>query len=489
MSSAKPIIHDQLGVMMPHFEPSTGLESYCTLDQFIQQHIKAATGDPSPQILVLQSEVDRLRAERNQAVKDRHTLHGQYKELVRTHNDNVARMRTLDITVAAAKKEFETNLQTIVDLRAGYKVEQDRANEARIKSEGVAAELAKVIGELNDIKTIKTHPGVLYTKLQAERDAKEESIKRLEKRVAEAEGVAKVERDLRHMAETTAAQKARESEGLQQAVNRLSIRVSELEKECDLHKNLKYDLAVARSDLKNANTEVTRLREAQSGIMARSDELRTKNDGLTERVAELEAEALLPMPSTVVAHPIATGDAAPLVDMPLQITLLTRELEKTRDDLKQAQADNTELESKITDLETEAARSKVEWVVRRTQIQDSQKAEALAKSKVEESRTKNEQLLDQIRELKELISKYEAQIELPLPSQIATPTAEHQHSVVVCDLQLEVATYKSELEEVRAELKQALSDRGGQVPMVWDGFGSGRARTRGRRTERSGRYC
>jgi hypothetical protein len=146
--------------MMPHFEPSTGLESYCTLDQFIQQHIKAATGDPSPQILVLQSEVDRLRAERNQAVKDRHTLHGQYKELVRTHNDNVARMRTLDTTVAAAKKEFEANLQTIVELRAGYKVEQDRANEARMKSEGDAAKLAKVMGELNDIKTIKTHPGV-----------------------------------------------------------------------------------------------------------------------------------------------------------------------------------------------------------------------------------------------------------------------------------------------------------------------------------------
>jgi chromosome segregation ATPase len=443
---------------MPHFEPTTGLESYCTLDQYIQQHIKAATGDPSPQILVLQSEVDRLRAERNQAVKDRHTLHGQYKELVRTHNDNVARMRTLDTTVAAAKKEFETNLQTIVDLRAGYKVEQDRANEARMKSEGDAAKLAKVMGELNDIKTIKTHPGVMLATLQAERHSRDESINKLEKKVAEAEGVAKVERDLRHMAETTAAQKARESEGLQQAVNRLSIRVSELEKECDLHKNLKYDLAVARSDLKNANTEVTRLREAQSGIMARSDEMKTKNDGLTERVAELEAEALLPMPSTVVAHPIATGDATPLVDMPLQITLLTRELEKTRDDLKQAQADNTQLESKITDLETEAARSKVEWVVRRTQIQDSEKAEALAKNKVEESRNKNQQSLDQIRELKELISKYEAQIELPLPSQIATPTAEHQHPVIVCDLQLEVATYKSELEEVRAELKQAQAD-------------------------------
>jgi hypothetical protein len=54
--------------------------------------------------------------------------------------------------------------------------------------------------------------------------------------------------------------------------------------------------------------------------------------------------------------------------------------------------------------------------------------------------------------LKELISKYEAQIELPLPSQIATPAVEQQH------LQLEVATYKRELDQVRAELKQALAD-------------------------------
>jgi chromosome segregation ATPase len=457
-STAKPFIHDQLGVMMPHFEPSTGLESFCTLDRYIQQHVKAATGDFSPQVLVLQTTVDRLREARNQAVRDRHTLQGQYTELARTHNDNVARMRTLDTTIENLKNEFASNLKTIEELRAGYKVEQDRVNKARTDRDRDAVKLARVTAELNDIKIATNHPGILFTKLQAERDAKEESIKKLEKRVAKAEEATKVAKDLRHMAEDTAAQKARESEGLQQAVNRLSIRVTELEKECNLHKNLKYDLAVARSDLKNANTEVTRLREAQSGIIARSDEMRTKNDGLTERVAELEAEALLPMPSTVIAHPIATGDATPLVDMPLQVTLLTRELEKTRDDLKQAHADNAELKSKIIDLETEAARFKVGLAVCRTQLQDSQEAEALTEKELRESKTRNERLSDQVRELKELISKYEAQIELPLPTQIATPGVDHQHSVIVCDLQLEIATYKRDLEGVRAELKQALVD-------------------------------
>jgi chromosome segregation ATPase len=437
---------------MPHFEPSTGLESFCTLDRYIQQHVKAATGDPSPQVLVLQTTVDRLRAERNQAVRDRHTLQGQYTELARTHNDDVAQMRTLDTTIENLKNEFASNLKTIEELRAGYKVEQDRVNKARTDRDRDAVKLARVTAELNDIKTATNHPGILFTKLQAERDAKEESNKKLEKRVAKAEEATKVAKDLRHMAENTAAQKARESEGFQQANNRLSIRVTELEKECNLHKNLKYDLAVARSDLKNANTEVSRLREAQSGIMARSDEMRTKNDGLTERVAELEAEALLPMPSTLPIQSAATGNGTPLVDLPLQITLLRNALEQTRADLEQAHADNAQLRSKVTDLETEATRSKVEWVVRRTQIQDSQKAEALAKNKVEESRTKNEQLLDQIKDLKELISKYEAQIELPLPSQIATPAVEQQH------LQLEVATYKRELDQVRAELKQALAD-------------------------------
>jgi hypothetical protein len=192
--------------------------------------------------------------------------------------------------------------------------------------------------------------------------------------------------------------------------------------------------------------------------MARSDKMRTKNDGLTERVAELEAEALLPMPSTLPIRSVATGNGTPLVDLPLQITILKQELEKTRVNLKQAHADNTQLKSQITDLETEAARSKVEWVVRRTQIQDSQKAQDRAEKELGETRTRNELLSDQIRELKELISKYEAQIELPLPSQIATPTAEHQHPVIVCDLQLEVATYKSELEGAHAELKQAQTD-------------------------------
>jgi len=239
-----------------------------------------------------------------------------------------------------------------------------------------------------------------------------------------------VERDLRQLAENTAAQKTRESEGLQQVINRLSTRVSELEKECDLHKTLKNDLAVAKS-------EVARLREAQSGIMARSDEMRTKNDGLTERVAELEAEALLPMPSTLPVHSVGTGNATPLVDLPLQITLLQRELEKTRADLKQSQADNDQLKSKNTDSETQAKQFQTE---------------------VRESRTRSEQLVDQVRDLKELISWYEAQIELPLPPQIATPTVKHQDSIIVCDLRLEIAKYKSDLEEVRAELKQALAD-------------------------------
>jgi hypothetical protein len=465
-SSAKPFIHDQLGVMMPHFEPSTGLESFCTLDRYIQQYIKAATGNPSPEVLVLQSTVDRLREARNQAVRDRHTLHGQYNELVRTHNDNVARMRTLDTTVANAKKDFEANLQTIVDLRAGYKVEQDRANEARMKSEGDAAKLAAVTAELHDIKTVTNHPGILFTKLQAERDAKEESIKKLEKRVAKAEEAAVVERNLRYLAEITAAQKARELEASQPTIGRLSIRVSELEKECAEQKTLKYDPAVARSDLKNANTEVTRLREAQSGIMARSDDMRTKNDGLTERVAELEAEALLPMPSTLLVHPGATANttsvdqSTPLVDLPLQIqiTLLKCALEQTRVDLKQAQADNVQLKSQITDLGTGAARSKVGLAVCRTQLKDSKDEQVLTEKELEESKTRNERFIDQIGDLKEMISKYEAQIELPLPSQTATPTVNHQHSVVVCDLQLEIATYKSELEKVRAELKQSLSD-------------------------------
>jgi len=484
---------------MPHFEPSTGLESFCTLDRYIQQHVKAATGDPSPEILVLQSTVDRLRENRNQAVRDRHTLHGQYTELVRTHNDNVARMRTLDTTVADAKKEFEANMEIIAGLRHGFKVEQDRANQARTERDRDAIKLAKVTAELNDIKTVTNHPGVLYTKLQAEVDVKSESIKKLEKRVAEAEGAAKVERDSRHLAETRAAQKARESEGLYQAINRLSLRVSELEKECAQHKTLKYDLAVAKSALKNANTEVTRLREAQSGIMARSDDMRTKNDGLTERVAELEAEALLPMPSSLLVHPVAptntisVDQSTPLVDSPLQITRLKRAL-------KQAQVDNAELEAKVTNLETEAARSKIQWMVRRIQIKDSQKAQAQAESQIKDSqktqaqaesqikdsqeaqaqaesqikdsqeaqaqaerelgdsRNRNQQLLDQISELKEMISKYEAQIELPLPSQIGIPTIEQQHSVVVCDLRLEVAIYQGELEEVRAQLRQALSD-------------------------------
>jgi chromosome segregation ATPase len=449
---------------MPHFEPSTGLESFCTLDRYIQQHIKAATGNPSPEVLVLQSTVDRLREARNQAVRDRHTLHGQYNELVRTHNDNVARMRTLDTIVANAKKEFENNLQTIVELRAGYKVEQDRAGEARKKSERDAVELARVTAELHDIKTVTNHPGILFTKLQAERDAKEESIKKLEKRVAKAEEAAVVERNLRYLAETTAAQKARELEASQPTIGRLSTRVSELEKECAEQKTLKYDLAVARSDLKNANTEVNRLREAQSGIMARSDDMRTKNDGLTERVAELEAEALLPMPSTLLVHPGATANttsvdqSTPLVDLPLQITLLKCALEQTRVDLKQAQADNVQLKSQITDLGTGAARSKVGLAVCRTQLKDSKDEQVLTEKELEESKTRNERFIDQIGDLKEMISKYEAQIELPLPSQTATPTVNHQHSVVVCDLQLEIATYKSELEKVRAELKQSLSD-------------------------------
>jgi hypothetical protein len=116
------------------------------------------------------------------------------------------------------------------------------------------------------------------------------------------------------------------------------------------------------------------------------------------------------------------------------------------------------LKSQITDLETEAARFKVGLAVCRTQLQDSQDAQVLAENEGKDWRTRNEQLLDQIRELKGMISKYEAQIELPLPSQIAIPGVEQQHSVIVCDLQLEVATYKSELEEIRAELKQALSD-------------------------------
>jgi len=438
-SSAEPFIHDRLGVMMPHFEPTTGLESFCTLDQFIQQHVKAATGDPSPEVLVLQTTVDRLREARDQAVRDRHTLHGQHTDLIRAHNENIVRTQTLDTTIVAGKKEFEANMETIAGLRNGFKVEQDRANEARMKSEGDAAKLAQVMAELNDITTVSNHPGVLYTKLQAEVDVKSGSIKKLEKSVAEAEGVAKVERDLRQLAENTAAQKTRASEGLQQVINRLSTRVSELEKECDLHKTLKYDLAVAKSHLKNANTEVTRLREAQSGIMARSDEMRTKNDGLTERVTELEAEALLPMPSTLPVHSVGTGNATPLVDLPVQITLLQRELEKTRAELKQYQADNDQLESKITDLETQVTQSQTE---------------------VRESRTRNERLVDQVRDLKELISKYEAQIELPLPSQLATPTLTvgQQHSVIVCDLRLEVAKYKSDLEEVRAQLKQSQAD-------------------------------
>ena len=403
--------------MIPHFEPTTGLESFCTLDKFIQQHIKAASGDPSPKEAFLQSEVDRLRDELNRVMVDRHTLHGQYTDLVRSHN------------------------------------------EARMKSEKDAAELAKVTAELNDSKTIKTLPGAIAT-LQAERHGKDELIKRLQKRVVEAEAAAKVERDLRQLAENTAAQKTRASEGLQQTMNRLSIRVSALEKECDVHKNLKYDLAVAKSHLKTANLEATRLREAQSGIMARSDEMRTKNDGLTERVAELEAEALLPMPSNLAGLPVATDKATPLIDVPLPVTLLRNALEQTRSDLKQAHADNAELKSKNAVLETEAARFKVELVVRRTQLQDSQKAQALAENEVTELRTKNQKLLDQIRDLKELVSKYEAQIELPLPSQLGTPnpTVEHQHSVIGCDLRLEIAKYKSELGEVRAELKQALAD-------------------------------
>ena len=415
---AKPIIHDQLGVMIPHFEPSTGLESFCTLDQYVQQHIKAATVDHSREVLALQSTIDRLRAERNKAMKDGHTLHGQYTELLRTHNDSATRIRSLETTI-------KTN----------------------------------------------NHPEELFAKFQAEVHAKEESIKRLEKRVAKAEEAAKVARDLRRSAEDAEAQKARDTEALQTNNNRLSTKISELENECAQQKTLKYDLAVARSHLKTANTEVTRLREAHSGIVARSDELRRRNEALMERIAEMDAEALLPMPSALPGLSVTTGNATPLLDLSHQITILQSALEQSGADLKHTRAENAQLKSKNADLEIEAKRSQLEWLVRRTQIQDSRNAQALADTQAGESRTRNEQLLDQIKGLKDLISKYEAQIVLPLPDQLATPPAgEHQHSAIFRDLQLEVASYRSRLQLSRAELKQALADLD-EARFPWYGIG------------------
>lgn len=404
--------------MIPHFEPSTGLESFCTLDKYIQQHIKAATGDTSQELTTLQSTVDRLRAERNKAMNDGHTLHGQYTELLRTHNNSAARMRTLETTM-------KTN----------------------------------------------NHPEELFAKFQAEGLAKDDSIKRLEKRVAKAEEAAKVARDLRRSAEDAEAQKARDTEALQTNNNRLSAKISELENGCAQQKILKYDLSVARSHLKTANTDVTRLREAQSGIMARSDELRRKNETLTERIAELDAEALLPMPSALPGLSVTTGNATPLVDLSHQITILQSALEQSRADLKHTQAENAELKSKNADLETEAKRSQLEWLVRREQIQDSKNAQALADTQAGESRTRNEQLLDQIKGLKDLTSKYEAQIVLPLPHQLVTPPAgEQQHSAILRDLQLEIATYKSELEESHTNLRRALVDLE-EARFPWYGMG------------------
>ena len=191
-----------------------------------------------------------------------------------------------------------------------------------------------------------------------------------------------------------------------------------------------------------------------------------------ERIAELDAEALLPMPSALPGLSVTTGNATPLLDLSHQITILQRALDQSGADLKHTQAENAELRSKNADLETEAKRSQLEWLVRREQIQDSKNAQALADTQVGESRTRNEQLSDQIKGLKDLISKYEAEIVLPLPDQLATPPAgQQQHSAIVCDLQLQVTTFKSELEQTRADLKQALVDLE-EARFPWYGMGS-----------------
>ena len=87
-----------------------------------------------------------------------------------------------------------------------------------------------------------------------------------------------------------------------------------------------------------------------------------------ERIAEMDAEALLPMPSALPGLSVTTGNATPLLDLSHQITVLQSALEHSGADLKHTQAENAQLKSKNANLEVEAKRSQLEWLVRREQI-------------------------------------------------------------------------------------------------------------------------
>lgn len=274
--------------MMPHFEPTTGLLSYCSLDQFIQQHIKAATGDPSTEVIALRGEVIRVQGDFNRVAAAGQTRVNEYQSLALTHQGVVSQMQALKQANATASINATTYAKTIEALQAEVKAEQARAN----RQDRDAIKLANVEAELKNIKTVSDHRGVIISQLEAERDQGKCVIKTMEVRLAEAE------------------QKAADAKS-QPTFGQLSTRNSELETET---RNLKYDLAVARSDLKKAKTQI----------------------------AEYEAQSNRSLPGRLVTNndpTVEQDDIVVIANLELEITSLKSDLEVCQAELEQAKTD------------------------------------------------------------------------------------------------------------------------------------------------------
>jgi DNA repair exonuclease SbcCD ATPase subunit len=118
---------------------------------------------------------------------------------------------------------------------------------------------------------------------------------------------------------------------------------------------------------------------------------------------------------------------------------------------------NAELETQKANLKLDSDRIMVELLLRRTQVKDSQKERDAAVARAEQLEMEKTLLKDQVQELKAAASQI---ITLPIPAvaTVDTTAFELQHSVTVNNLQLDIASLSSDLEEARAELKQSQKD-------------------------------
>jgi hypothetical protein len=353
------------GIFVPHFEPSTGLTSFCTVEELVQQRVKATAAATTQELQSLRDELG--------TVKMNFNLVSMSNGALQTELNKTKALQNEALSHGKGKGEDSAQVQSLRKQMSEIKANFNRLLEAKNKLGGAASEL-KDLKQKYDLLTIANdalqaeHKGVQA--LYKDAVSKNRVIER-EKEVSDLkkESNGRLE-TVKSMLVNQKLTEGRENEAKVQAENaKLQLAILEnsyikaLEEVATLRTQcteqsarlVETNAASLKSGCENFSlrskleTAVQQHAKESQDTGIRIDELTLTNHLLSERIKVFEAASSssidrpdtppLPSPDITAISASLEEKTKIINDLQLEISQLKIEVETTRSELKQRETD------------------------------------------------------------------------------------------------------------------------------------------------------